>query len=153
LLAEPAAPSLATAAHALGGKAPLVREFPAGVTSFTFDHDDTRNSGIGEGVAFAKLLEPDMIPAPSLCQPATGLVPHLYAMVAETWRTVKNDLFDPYRPELHYMRGPGPKWRAKHPGMAPAGFGRIHGGATGLLPRISCGGEPPHTRFSQAAQW
>ncbi len=23
-------------------------------------------------------------------------------------------LFDSYRPELHYMRGPGPKWRAKH---------------------------------------
>ncbi len=22
--------------------------------------------------------------------------------------------FDPYRPELHYMRGPGPAWRAKH---------------------------------------
>jgi len=22
-------------------------------------------------------------------------------------------LFDPYRPELHYMRGPGPKWHAK----------------------------------------
>jgi hypothetical protein len=21
--------------------------------------------------------------------------------------------FDPYRPELHYMRGPGPAWRAK----------------------------------------
>jgi hypothetical protein len=21
---------------------------------------------------------------------------------------------DPYRPELHYMRGPGPKWREKH---------------------------------------
>jgi hypothetical protein len=21
---------------------------------------------------------------------------------------------DPYRPELHYMRGPGPKWRATH---------------------------------------
>jgi hypothetical protein len=21
---------------------------------------------------------------------------------------------DTYRPELHYMRGPGPKWRAKH---------------------------------------
>jgi hypothetical protein len=20
----------------------------------------------------------------------------------------------PYRPELHYMRGPGPKWQAKH---------------------------------------
>jgi hypothetical protein len=23
-------------------------------------------------------------------------------------------LIDAYRPELHYMRGPGPKWRAKH---------------------------------------
>ena len=23
---------------------------------------------------------------------------------------------DPYRPELHYMRGPGPKWHAKHHG-------------------------------------
>jgi hypothetical protein len=23
-------------------------------------------------------------------------------------------MVDPYRPELHYMRGPGPKWRAKH---------------------------------------
>jgi hypothetical protein len=23
-------------------------------------------------------------------------------------------VFDPYRPERHYMRGPGPKWRAKH---------------------------------------
>jgi hypothetical protein len=24
------------------------------------------------------------------------------------------DAFDPYRPELHYMRGPGPRWREKH---------------------------------------
>jgi hypothetical protein len=24
---------------------------------------------------------------------------------------------DPYRPELHYMRGPGPKWHAKHQGI------------------------------------
>ena len=23
-------------------------------------------------------------------------------------------VFDPYRPELHYMRGPGPKWHEKH---------------------------------------
>jgi hypothetical protein len=22
--------------------------------------------------------------------------------------------FDPYRPERHYMRGPGPKWHEKH---------------------------------------
>ena len=24
------------------------------------------------------------------------------------------DMFDAYRPERHYMRGPGPKWHAKH---------------------------------------
>jgi len=24
-------------------------------------------------------------------------------------------VFTSYRPELHYMRGPGPKWREKHP--------------------------------------
>jgi hypothetical protein len=29
-------------------------------------------------------------------------------------------LIDPYRPELHYMRGPGPKWRAKHAPATPA---------------------------------
>jgi hypothetical protein len=23
-------------------------------------------------------------------------------------------LCDPYRPERHYMRGPGPKWHARH---------------------------------------
>jgi hypothetical protein len=27
---------------------------------------------------------------------------------------LRPSLFDPYRPELHYMRGPGPKWREKH---------------------------------------
>jgi hypothetical protein len=55
-----------------------------------------------------------MILALSLCQSATRLMPRLCATVAETWRTVKNDLFDRYRPERHYMRGPGPKFRAKH---------------------------------------
>ncbi|HEY2138381.1 MAG TPA: hypothetical protein VGH49_21030 [Xanthobacteraceae bacterium] len=28
-------------------------------------------------------------------------------------------LLDPYRPELHYMRGPGPKWREKHLRVPP----------------------------------
>jgi hypothetical protein len=30
------------------------------------------------------------------------------------WRQFFVRAFDPYRPELHYMRGPGPAWRAKH---------------------------------------
>jgi hypothetical protein len=35
-------------------------------------------------------------------------------------------IIDPYRPEQHYMRGPGPKWRAKHQ-AAPAETPAIHG--------------------------
>ena len=33
----------------------------------------------------------------------------LCAELASYWRTVLSD--QGYRPELHYMRGPGPKWR------------------------------------------
>jgi hypothetical protein len=35
---------------------------------------------------------------------------------AETklWLRLCRRCFDPYRPELHYMRGPGPRWREKH---------------------------------------
>jgi hypothetical protein len=29
-------------------------------------------------------------------------------------REAIRELTDSYRPELHYMRGPGPKWAAKH---------------------------------------
>ena len=35
------------------------------------------------------------------------------------WRELTRDALRPYRPELHYMRGPGPAWRAKH-GLPPA---------------------------------
>ena len=30
------------------------------------------------------------------------------------WQALTKALFDNYRPELHYMRGPGPKWQEKH---------------------------------------
>jgi hypothetical protein len=30
------------------------------------------------------------------------------------WSAFFARAFNPYRPELHYMRGPGPAWRAKH---------------------------------------
>lgn len=31
-----------------------------------------------------------------------------------------DSIFNPYRPELHYMRGPGPKWYARHAAVAAA---------------------------------
>jgi hypothetical protein len=39
---------------------------------------------------------------------------HVLGVTARRWRRLTASLFDPYRPELHYMRGPGPKWREKH---------------------------------------
>jgi hypothetical protein len=30
------------------------------------------------------------------------------------WREWLDRVLDPYRPGLYYMRGPGPKWRAKN---------------------------------------
>ena len=33
---------------------------------------------------------------------------------ASVVRNLIMDVRDSYRPGLHYMRGPGPKWRAKH---------------------------------------
>ena len=39
----------------------------------------------------------------------------LWLLVAvEIWRKLTNELFGSYRPERHYMRGPGPKFREKH---------------------------------------
>jgi hypothetical protein len=38
-----------------------------------------------------------------------GLVP-----LVNIWRRLRHGIFDSYHPELHYMRGPGPKWHEKH---------------------------------------
>jgi hypothetical protein len=43
-----------------------------------------------------------------------GRVPAVALEIAALFESLAKALFDPYRPELHYMRGPGPKWRAKH---------------------------------------
>jgi hypothetical protein len=37
-----------------------------------------------------------------------------FAELRAFWRQFAARAFNPYRPELHYMRGPGPAWRAKH---------------------------------------
>jgi hypothetical protein len=45
--------------------------------------------------------------------------PRMRALCAASafWQRIRRDLveslYDPYRPERHYMRGPGPKYRAK----------------------------------------
>ena len=34
--------------------------------------------------------------------------------LATFWREMTRDAISPYRPEKHYMRGPGPAWQAKY---------------------------------------
>lgn len=47
-------------------------------------------------------------------QPSLSLLrQHLNVFVTK-WHTLIKVAGDPYRPELYYMRGPGPKWHAKH---------------------------------------
>jgi len=49
----------------------------------------------------------------------------LAARVSARWQALTKALFDDYRPEVHYMRGPGPRWHEKHDraeigGVSPA---------------------------------
>jgi hypothetical protein len=37
-----------------------------------------------------------------------------FAAISVFWREFLRAAFNPYHPEQHYMRGPGPAWRAKH---------------------------------------
>ena len=55
-------------------------------------------------------------------------------------------IFDSYRPELHYMRGPGPKWRAKQ-GLAHAKDPRFDVQSAGVS--HICGA----ARRSEPASW
>uniref|UniRef100_Q07Q02 Uncharacterized protein n=1 Tax=Rhodopseudomonas palustris (strain BisA53) TaxID=316055 RepID=Q07Q02_RHOP5 len=59
--------------------------------------------------------------AQSAAEPPLQEPVRLIAEVREFWRQFFVAAFSPYRPELHYMRGPGPAWHAKH------GHGRQHG--------------------------
>jgi hypothetical protein len=38
----------------------------------------------------------------------------IWAAAKNVWRTLLPKQPSRYRPEAHYMRGPGPKWRAKN---------------------------------------
>jgi hypothetical protein len=52
----------------------------------------------------------------------SGALPRPFGLLGSVltafWQKLTRDMGGPYRPERHYMRGPGPKWRAKH-GLPP----------------------------------
>jgi hypothetical protein len=45
---------------------------------------------------------------------AVALLPRPFAALGTFWRDMTRDILRPYRPEQHYMRGPGPACRAKY---------------------------------------
>ena len=49
----------------------------------------------------------------------TGHASGLVSEIKGFWKHFFATAFNPYRPELHYMRGPGPKWREKHAQQSP----------------------------------
>jgi hypothetical protein len=53
-----------------------------------------------------------------VAQPSSSL-PRYLSIIMTRWRRLFGIARNPYRPELHYMRGPGPKWHAKHHGSGP----------------------------------
>ena len=61
------------------------------------------------------LIESNPLPIPAEAGRANALVQEIKGF----WKRFFATAFNPYRPELHYMRGPGPAWRAKHGMDAP----------------------------------
>ena len=60
----------------------------------------------------------------------TGRIQMFSRVAAKLRGLILGALRDSYRPELHYMRGPGPKWRERHATVQP---GPLHGAPERLL--------------------
>ncbi|MEZ2145948.1 MULTISPECIES: hypothetical protein [Bradyrhizobium] len=61
------------------------------------------------------LIETNSFHVPAEAGRVSGFVSEIQSF----WKRFFATAFNPYRPELHYMRGPGPAWRAKHGMDAP----------------------------------
>jgi RND family efflux transporter MFP subunit len=65
-----------------------------------------------------------------------------FPVITAAWRELLKGLFNPYRPERHYMRGPGPKWRERR----AASVGRSEASAqVGFIREVT-----PMLRFNMA---
>ena len=67
-------------------------------------------------MSWVEPYQPFRVPRQALLPRPFGLIGQAFAAF---WHELTRDIGGPYRPERHYMRGPGPKWRAKH-GLPPA---------------------------------
>ncbi|WP_291687721.1 hypothetical protein [Bradyrhizobium sp.] len=56
-----------------------------------------------------------------ITQPLSMPLRQYLNVIVTRWHRLIRIAGNPYRPELHYMRGPGPKWHAKHRGLGGNG--------------------------------
>ena len=54
-----------------------------------------------------------------------------FRLVAKLWQRLLESFLDSYRPELHYMRGPGPRWQFETSNFALMGTANEHASARG----------------------
>ena len=57
----------------------------------------------------------------------------IFPAIAEAWRELPKGFLDTYRPELHYMHGPGSKWRQKHGPLPTARSDAVVGTLLGAI--------------------
>jgi hypothetical protein len=84
---------------------------------YPLDHHGAHIQLDGEKKMIWKSIASPRAIAPASASATSGFASKTAETVSEFASVVHNlvmDVRDCYRPELHYMRGPGPKWRAKH---------------------------------------
>jgi hypothetical protein len=71
--------------------------------AFTCDDQQMSDMMAFLGVRSVRAASEDLMPMPWVSR-----------LMPARWRGLLAGFLNPYRPEQHYMRGPGPKWLAKH---------------------------------------
>jgi hypothetical protein len=79
------------------------------------------------------VMSPTFAPSRSLTAEFAVAAPSVRKALAELWHALTRDLTGSYRPERHYMRGPGPKWHAKHAAVAVTVVNQSNPGFHGSL--------------------
>jgi hypothetical protein len=60
----------------------------------------------------------------------------LWSEILQVEDTLFRKIFNHYRPELHYMRGPGPKWLEKHSAVAECAMPQVSGSGGSSNPSL-----------------
>ena len=74
----------------------------------------------------------------------------LWSEILQVEDTLFRKIFNHYRPELHYMRGPGPKWLEKHSAVAECAMPQVYAPDSGR--RTISADNPPSATTSKMSE-